>query len=315
MKWAISFSKMTKTTASQKRIRKPARTAVLKRTRRVKPVNLKPVPSVRHLIADVCGHVWRHKKTFGGILLIYVVLSLIFVKALSSSVDIASLKDEYGEVLGLTGFVLNSALVADVAGNSSGTEIGGLYQTIILIITTLASIWLFRQTATSKQSFQIREPFYRGMAPLIPFLLILIVIGVQLLPLIGGVSLFNAVQTNGLATTGFEVTLWAMIGIGLAMISFYFLSASTFALIIVTLPDVKPLTALRSAKKLVAFRRWVIMRRLFSLIVLTLIIFFSCLLLTVWTVPVMAEWVALLLGGFIIIFLSGFGYKLYRALL
>jgi hypothetical protein len=153
------------------------------------------------------------------------------------------------------------------------------------------------------------------MAPLIPFLIIVIVIGVQLLPLVGGVSLFNAVQTNGLATTGFEVALWAIIGIGLAMVSFYFLSASIFALIIVTLPDMKPMTALRSAKKLVAFRRWVIMRRLFGVIVLTVLSFFSLLLLTVWTVPVAAEWVAVLLGGCIIIFLSGFGYKLYRALL
>jgi hypothetical protein len=306
---------MAQKTSDKKRVRKPGKTAILRRTKRIKPTNLKPLPGVFSLVRDTFRHIWRHKKTFGGILLVYVLFSLVFVKTLSSNVNITSLRDQYGDVLGLSGLVLNSALVADVAGSGAGTEIGSLYQTIILLITALASIWLFRQTTASKQTVQVRDPFYRGMTPLIPFLLIAFVIGLELLPMLGGISLFSMVQNNGLAATTAETLVWALLGFSLAMVTFYLLSSTIFALIIVTLPNMRPVAALRGARKLTAFRRWLIMRKLFWVVLLTVVSFFSLLLVTVWLAPILAEWVALAMGGCVVIFMSGFGYKLYRALL
>lgn len=304
-----------KTVTKKPRKKKQAQYSSFKLSKRIKPASVKPLPSILVLVKQTLLHIWQHKLTFGGILLVYVVLSLIFVKALTSSVDVTSLRNQYAEVLGLSGVVLNSALVADVTSSSTSSDIGSLYQTIIVLITILASIWLFRQTSNSDKTLQIREPFYQGMTPLIPFMMILFVVGLQLLPMIGGVSLFSTVQNNGLAVTGVETMLWALIAICLAMLTFYLLSSSLFALIIVTLPDMRPMTALRSARKLVAFRRWVVMRKLLGVAIICLVIFFGLLLLVIATVPLLAEWLALLLGGVLGIFLSGFGYKLYRALL
>lgn len=297
------------------RKKKQAQYSSFRLSKRIKPASIKPLPSIFVLVKQTLLHIWQHKLTFGGILLVYVVLSLLFVKALTSSVDVTTLRNQYAEVLGLSGVVLNGALVADVTSSGASSDIGSLYQTIIVLITILASIWLFRQTSASDKTLQIREPFYQGMTPLIPFLMILFVVGLQLLPMIGGISLFSTVQNNGLAVTALETVLWALIAICLAMLTFYLLSSSLFALIIVTLPEMRPMTALRSARKLVAFRRFEVMRKMFGAAIMSIVFYFGMLLLVVSTVPILAEWLALLMGGLLIIFLPGFGYKLYRALL
>lgn len=284
-----------------------------KLSKRLKPAKPVVLPSVLSLARDTCRHIWLHRKTFGGILAVYLVLNIVFVKALSSSINVGDLRNQYIEALGLSGWSLNTALVADVASSGATNELTSLYQTIITIMVILAAIWLFRQTSASQKRFQIREPFYQGMTPIVPFLLVTTVIGLQLLPMLAGVTIYSTVQNNGLAVTGVETVLWALLAFVMSLLTFYFLSSSLFALIIVTLPDMRPIAALRSARKLVAHRRWILMRKIFGAILLASVGLVAILLLTVVTLPVLAEWVALLYGGWIIIFLSGFGYKLYRA--
>src|SRR5581483_10553725 len=62
---------------------------------------------------------------------------------------------------------------------------------------------------------------------------------------------------------GWLTVLFVLVLAILAVWSFYMVSASVFGLYIVTLPDMQPRQALRSARDLVRFRRFAIIRRVF----------------------------------------------------
>ena len=90
------------------------------------------------------------------------------------------------------------------------------------------------------------------MYPLIPFILVLLVCCLQLLPLIIGSSLYSLVVSNGIAVQPIEKFVWALLFASLALLSLYMITSSLFALYISTLPDMTPMKALRSARELVA---------------------------------------------------------------
>lgn len=301
------------------RKRKTPKYKAFKLTKRIKPPVQKKLPSVARMLLETWQHMWQNKRLFFGLIAIYFLLNLLFVKGLTTALDVPAIKQELQQSSGINGFELGATLLGVVAGSGSGavTEVANLYQTIIVIVCALAFIWLFRHTYEAKQpkKIKLKQPFYEGMAPLIPFLLLLIVIGVQLLPMVIGVSVFSTVQVNGLAVTVLETTLWALLTVLMTLFSFYLVSASLLSLIIVTLPDMTPMQAYRSAKRVVAFRRWVIMRKLLLSAILLAVIFGGILLFFIMTLPVLTEWVMALLSALALPLAIGSGYKLYRSLL
>lgn len=301
------------------RKRKKPKYKSLRLTKRIKPPALKKLPSSFQAIKSSFVVIKKNKKIFLGMIAIYFLLNILFVKGLASSVDVPGLKHQLTSS-NITGFSLNATLVGVVAGTSgsSASEVGNLYQSILVIVSILAFIWLFRHASEAKKTKQkllARQPYYEGMTPLIPFLLVLCVVGLQLIPMLAGVSLFSVVQQNGLAATGLEVFVWALLAILLTLLTFYMISSSLFALIIVTLPDTKPIAALRSARKVVEFRRLALMRKLFILALLVGLVYLALLMLIIIVLPVIAEWFAVLLAAFILPLGIGSIYKLYRELL
>ncbi|MCA9343852.1 hypothetical protein KC947_02780 [Candidatus Saccharibacteria bacterium] len=287
---------------------------------KIKPPISKDLPSVRKLIFDTCLHMWRYRKVFVGVILIYIVLNLVLVKSLSSALDIPALKQELKESSVASGATLNAVLLGVVvsSGSNGSTEVSSLYQTIITVVFMLSFIWLFRETHEHKLKriqLKIKQPFYEGMTPIIPFILTLILIGLQLLPMMIGVGVFSSVQINGLAVTGIETFLWALLAILLSILTFYLVSASMFGLIIVTLPGETPISAYKSAKKVVAFRRWVIMRKLLLYLLVVGLIYAGVMFASIIIFPVATEWILLILSSIILPLSIGCVYKLYRALL
>ena len=53
-------------------------------------------------------------------------------------------------------------------------------------------------TASGGPGPRVRDAYYRGMFPLVPFVLVLALIGLQLLPLVIGATLYNIAVTNGI---------------------------------------------------------------------------------------------------------------------
>ncbi len=300
---------------SKVRIRKPAKPRFLS-VRKPKLVNQKKLPSTFSLLLDAKRHIWRNRKVFFGVVAVFLLLNLIFVKGFASTLDISNLKDQLLQTG--SGASANVALVNALfgAGNSGSTEVSGLYQSLILIIVTLAFVWLYRHTSgPEKLKIKIRQPFYDGMSPLVPFLIVMCVIGLQLIPMLAGLGILGTVLSNNLAATGIEQTLWALLTLALTILTFYLISSSLFALVIVTLPGTGPRAALKDARQVVAGRRWIIMRKLLLMAIIVAVGFWLLIFLSIAVVPLLAEWIFFGLSAVLVPVVIGFIYKLYRAML
>jgi hypothetical protein len=153
------------------------------------------------------------------------------------------------------------------------------------------------------------------MYPAIPFVLIIFVIGLQLLPALAGSFLLSTALENAIAVTALEKFLWVVVFALLLLLSLYMVCSSIFALYISTLPDMTPMKALRSARGLVLHRRLSIAMRLVGLtiflILLSMLIIIPLIIFASWSVV----WAVLVLGGFSLMFFHVYLYKLYRQLL
>jgi hypothetical protein len=257
----------------------------------------------------------HHWKLFGGILLAYGVLNFVVLQGLrAASGDLSGLKAALeGDVNRLTeGLTLFTYLIGTSGASVSPTA--GAYQFMLATIVSLALIWSLRQVYAGVK-VSIRDGFYKGVYPLVPFLLVLVVIGLQLLPLGVGVMLFNAVMTYGIAATVVEQILWSLVSLSLATLSLYLICSSIFALYIVCLPDMTPMRALRSARELVRHRRFTVIRRLLFLplalfLIMGLLVMPFILFATSLAVPVF-----FVLGMLLPAAVHSYLYGMYRSLL
>lgn len=264
---------------------------------------------------------YKNKRLFGGILVITFLLNVVLVKGLSNATNITDLKGSLdGIFTGNTGKLTSGfALFAVLVGGSGSapTEIAGLYQTILFLVTSLVVIWALRQTSSQAKppKVRVRDAFYRSMHPIIPFILVLLVIGLQLLPLMSANFLYGTIITGGLAVTMLEKMLWLLLMFLLVVLSLYMITSSIFALYIVTLPDMTPMKALRSARELVRFRRWTILRKLLLLPVCLLLIGALFVIPLIILNPGLAEWFFYILSLIVLPVAHSYIYQLYRKLL
>jgi heme/copper-type cytochrome/quinol oxidase subunit 4 len=252
------------------------------------------------------------------IILIYSVLEVILVRNIANGQSLSQLKsvlDPFSK--SNTSQVSNGlTLFLYMLGNSnnSNNANAGVFQVILLIMISLAIIWGLRQAYNSIHA-RVRDAFYRGMYPLVMFVLVIIVIGLQFLPFILGATLYNLVISNGIAAFTIEKWLWALLFFFMALATIYMICSSVFALYIVTLPDMTPMKALRSARELVMHRRWEVLRKLIflpiALIIIATLIMVPLLLITA---PV-AVWVFFIMTIVGLVVAHSYVYALYRELL
>jgi len=275
------------------------------------------LPSVWTLSKRTVGIIWRHKWIFLGIALIYIVFNIIFVTGLGGGTDIASLERQVGTATGGTGqLTAGLGIFGSLLTNGTGASntSGGAYQLIITLIISLATIWVLRQSAAGER-VRLKDAFYRGMYPLIPFTLVLIVILVQLLPFLIGATIYSFVTAAGIAVNSWEQFVLLLFLIIPTIFSAYMLTASLFALYIVTLPDLTPLQALRSAKKLVHYRRATVFRKLLFLPIALIILGAVIVVPVIFIVPVIATWLFFVLAIIGLLLTHAYVYTLYRELL
>jgi hypothetical protein len=286
-----------------------------KRIKLIKPASLQSAPRI---LKRSLGILKRHWKLFAGMTLIYGLLTIVLVRGVGGGLNLGDLKSNLkagfsGRYASLaTGAALFSYLVG--SAGSSSTPAGGVYQTLLIIIMSLAVIWGLRQVLAGTQ-IRVRDMFYKGMYPLIPFILVLLVIGLQLIPLLLGSWVYSTVIGNGIAVNSIEKLIWAIFFFLLAVLSLYMICSSLFALYIVTLPDMTPMKALRSARQLVLHRRWTVLRKILFLPVAILILAAVVMIpLIIFATP-LAEWIFFGLSMFVLVIVHAYMYTLYRELL
>ncbi len=300
----------------------PRQRALTKRQKRAKAKTesrtlATPLNSFR-LSLQVFKVLSRFWKPLGGILLVYLLLNILFASGISSlNSTVASIKSDLNNsgvqahplLAGTTGFLV----LATSAGTSSSST-GSILQVILIIVESLAIIWALRHLMAGKP-IGIKQAYYNASAPLIPFLLVLAIIFVQLLPLSIGAIVISAIVSSLGSVGALWTILFAAILVLLAVWSLYMLSASVLGLYIVTLPDMKPLTAIRSAKNLVRFRRWLVIRRVLFLPVLILVVLGAVIIPLILYATSLVAPVYFVLGALALLFAHSYLYSLYRELL
>jgi hypothetical protein len=284
-----------------------------------KPVpQYKKISKARLLFVTVLRQLRRDWKLFGGIVLIFGILNLILVRGLTGSNNLSEIKgalDTGGHGLGseFASSTISFALLLASSG-SSNTAVSGVYQVTLLIVCSLAFIWALRQS-TAHNKVRIRDSFYQGMYPLVPLLLVIGLIAVQLIPLAAGGGLYAVAISHDIAVNWAERLAFFAIFIGLGLWTLRMVTASIFAIYIVTLPDMTPLRAYRSARDLVYGRRLYIWRKiLFLPFVLSLLVLIIMIPLIMWLTPV-AEWTFFALTMISLPLVHSYYYNLYREML
>jgi len=286
--------------------------------KKIKPPAQAKLPSAFKIMRQSLGILKRQWKLFLGITLVYGFLTVILVRGLGGGLDLAELKTSLKEGLSgqygslATGATLFSYLLGSAGSSSSPT--GGVYQLLLMIIVSLATIWALRQVL-AKNKIQVRDTFYSGVYPLIPFVFVLLVVGLQLIPLSIGSWLYSTVINNGIAATIAEKFIWITLFFLLALLSLYMICSSIFALYIVTLPNMTPLKALRSARQLVLHRRFLVLRKILFMPLALLIIGAIIMIPLIIFLTFAAEWIFFLLSMFVLVVVHAYMYTLYRELL
>lgn len=318
---------MVKKSGKVKRRKTPAKSSAKAAAKKTKTVaaltgprklrGLKKLPNAYRLSRQSFATVWRYRKLFFGISLIYGLLNLILVKGLSNGTDVSSLKSELNKVFtGNLGSLLSGlsifAILVGSAGNGS-SQTAGVYQLLLAIIVSLAIIWALREVLKGNRA-RIRDAYYQGMYPLIPFLLVLFVVGLELIPFLAGAWVYANVVTAGIAKTIAEQAIFIAILVLLTAFSMYLISSSIFALYIVTLPNMTPFRALRSARALVKKRRLPIIRKLLCLPLILLVIAAIIMLPIILLLTPIAQWVFFILTMLAMLAVNSYIYTLYREL-
>lgn len=275
------------------------------------------LPGSFKILKGSLGVLRRNWKVFGGIVLIYGLLNILLVQSFNGG-DLDNTKTMLdGLNTGQLGQIASAlALFVYMAGASGNTtsDVAGAYQLALSVTVSLAIIWTLRQ-AYAQKKVRIRDSFYRGMYPLVPFLLVLLVVTIQLAPIIIGGFLYNLVRTNGIAVGGAEVILWGFLFFLLALLTLYMLCSSLLALYIVCLQDMQPMAALRAARDLVRYRRWTIMRRIIFLPVFLLVGAIVLIIPAIFLATPVAGVLFFLLSMAGLPIIHSYMYRLYRELL
>lgn len=283
------------------------------------------LPSSWALLRETWALLCARKGFFVGVVAVYGVLQLILVTGVVSS-GTAEVRDALLTAAdGVSGALLTSltltTYVATTTGQA-GTDQGSVYQLILIVIASLAVIWALRHVEslrTSKsqtdEKVRIRDAYYKGMAPLVPFILVLVVILLEFIPLLIGSWLYSVVIQGGIAVTFIEQLLWGVFLLAFAVLTIYLVLSSLFALLIVTLPNVTPMQALRSARGLVLHRRWELIRKFLFLAVVTMLVLLAVMMPIALWLPAIAPWLLYTLFTALLAVALGYAYVIYRELL
>lgn len=304
-------------TSTKSRKLKKSRYSSFKLQKSIKHAPDDVLPSGFQLLKQTFRLLLANWRTVGMFFLVFGVINLIVAQSLASSDDIAKLKSSIHDLLGGDWSQMGASaalLVMLGTASSSQSTAGASYQLVWVIMGSLAFIWLLREMY-AKNKVRVRMSFYRGMYPLVPFLLVLLVMGLELLPATLAGTIFSTLMSNGIASTLVEQIIWTLVCGLVAFITLFLLCSSVFALYIACLPDMTPLRALRSARELVTTRRSMILRKLlylpFALLIIGIIVMAP---LVLFATP-LAIGAFFLLNIAALIVLHGYLYTLYRALL
>lgn len=302
-----------------------------RRTRRRDYVRSLELPGYIAFTVEVWRTLWQHKTTFGLLTGSYALLSGLLVGLASQDTyaQLAELlratgadifKGNLGQ-LGEAGLLLAAGLSGGL--NPGLTQAQQLIAGLLVLMIWLTTVWLLRAYIAGQRP-QLRDGLYNAGAPIVPTFLVGLLLIAQLLP-VGIVAIgVSAAIPTGLLNEGVEAMLFWVVALLLVLLSLYWITSTFLALVVVTLPGMYPMQALKTAGELVIGRRFRILLRIvwlllvslvfLALVMIPLILFdawFKGLLPTLQWLPVVPVGL-LFMSAFSVVWAASYVYMLYR---
>lgn len=310
--------------------RRPHRSFRLSRRRDYKR-SLK-LPGYWAMTRQVFGILARNKRVFIGLALLYGALVVLLSSMMSQDLysELRSAVDEAAEEGGIGSTVSSLALFWGVftsqwTGAASGDAGSSqqIFSVLFGLYLWLAVIWMLRAIMAGKKP-KIRDGLYGSGGPVLALLALVCVMLIQLIPAAVALIAYGAADASGLLDQTAILMLFGGGAFLLITLSLYWATSTFLAMIVVALPGMYPMQAMRVAGDLAVGRRLRILLRLFWSIIL---------LLAVWVVvllPIIAldgalksavpdlDWLpvvpftALMLMSFSLVFEASYIYIFYR---
>lgn len=264
--WFREISYITRARVAALKARRPHRSFV--RTRRRDYARSWKMPGYIAFTVYVAKTLFRHRKVFGWQVLVYTLL-MIAVGVLTTQHSYAQatelLSEVGGEIIeGTWGKVGETALI--MVGAFSGwpsqlTTDQQIYLGIASVMIWLTTVWLLREMMAGRRT-KFRDGLYSSGAPIMPSLILVFILLLQMIPAGIMALVYNGLKSVGLLSDGFSNMLVGVTAAVVVSLVLYWTVSTFIALIVVTLPGVYPLQALRAAGDLVVGRRLRIMYRM-----------------------------------------------------
>ena len=310
--------------------RRPHRS--FRRTYRRDYIRSLKLPGYWAFTTHVWRTLWRNKKIFLFVLLAYAVMVVSVVNLASESLyselrttlnDTTSemFKGFFGEV-GKSGLLLLGGLGGSYNQASTDSQ-SPTYMALAGLLLWLTTVWLLRAIAAGAKP-KMRDGLYNAGAPIIPTIFVGFVAVLQLLPVAIVLYGYGAAAGSGLLDGGVEAMIFWSAATLLVLLSAYWLTSTLIAMVVVTLPGMYPLQALRTAGDLVIGRRIrILLRLLWMLLIVAVtwaVIAIPTIMLDGWiksivpyftglpVVPIML----LVMGAVTLIWIAAYIYLLYR---
>lgn len=289
------------------------------------------LPKYWRFSGSVWTMLWRHKKIFIWLTALYTVLYAVLVGVMSqdaytqisSSINAIGAQVVDGNVAGVS---QGLALYITVLSNTMTSQADAtkqVYVALLGLLLWLTVVWLLRGIMAGK-SPRLRDGLYNSGAPILPTFLVLLVFVVQALPVAIAAIAYGAASASGLLAGGVETMLFWVVETLLVALSLYWMTSTFIALVVVTLPGMYPLQALKAAGELVLGRRLRVLWRILWLflligiawtVVVLPMIFFDSWLKSVWSgiqwLPLIPG-LLLIMGSLTIVYSGAYIYTLYR---
>ncbi len=311
-----SIVKKPKVVSADARLRKKPQYKTFRLHPRIKHPG-PPLPSWFELSRRALQLLRANSRAIGWFIVVYGLLFLVFVRGVVAPVDIQGIRNQLEQYTGAASSFSNNITILGLMINSSlsaSGEVSGMYQVIFIITSSLALIWLFRQQQAG-EPVGLKQAYYRGMYPLVPFFLVLLTTLVQVIPAAIGNMLYGSVVRGGLAVTFVEQLFWFLFFLLLIILSLYFISVSIIALFVVTLPEMTPWVALEESKKLVEHRRIPLLLRLIALILIVAVAYVGIIFPAIFVSAALTQVLFFALTVVALPFIVAYLFVLYRELL
>ncbi len=205
----------------------------------------------------------------------YVLLAVIYA-AIMLAVGAVTSQDTYTQIsdllkdsskdfsetglnkLGQAGLLLVSAFAGGPQGLAA-EQVAFLSFTLLMV--WLASVWLMREYLMGRKP-RLRDGLYNAGSPILSTYAVAIILLFQLFPIAIVALLYSGLASYDLVSQGFGSMLFWMFAVIVATLCLYWATSTIVALVVVTLPGMYPMAAIRAAGDLVMGRRLRVLYRL-----------------------------------------------------